>query len=360
LDTGILSYGVKLPKHRIESSEIWNVWKNLATSFFDTLSIGERGVLGPEEDTVTLATAAAKQALERGGIDPVEIDAVFLGSGTSPYATKSAANVIQDSLGVPAYALTADVQCAEKSGSTALWMAAGLIESGQIDRALVIAADTLNRHTQPGMVVEYVSSAAAVAFVLGKENPVASLESWATHSDDQNDYFRVEGERFIQSGSGFIGWVSNWGLLEHVVPAGEALFEKTGLTPEDFQKFAVPQKTGIQPLMTMGKLNLDMMQVLPYVLTAQIGDCGAAGTLLSLAHILDWADAGERIGVLDYGSGAGCDAWSLVTQPLLEERRPETDLVINLLEDKILVDYATMLKYEGKMTRLPHNLSNFY
>jgi hydroxymethylglutaryl-CoA synthase len=112
--------------------------------------------------------------------------------------------------------------------------------------------------------------------------------------------------------------------------------------------------------MTMGQLKLDMMQVLPYVLTAQIGDCGAAGTLLSLAHIMDWADAEERIGVLDYGSGAGCDAWSLVTTPLLEERRPETGNVIGLLDDKIMVDYSTMLKYEHKMMRNPHNLSNFY
>jgi hydroxymethylglutaryl-CoA synthase len=360
LKTGIRAYGVKLPKHRIEASEIWDVWKNLATSFFDVLSIGERAVLGSEEDTITLATAAAEQALKRAGINPEEIDAVFLGSGTSPYATKSAANVLQDCLGIPPRALTADIQCADKSGSSAIWMAAGMIEAGLIDQALVVAVDTMNRHTQPGMVVEYVSSAAAVAFILGKKDPIAVLEDWATHSHDQNDYFRVEGDRFIQSGSGFLGWVSNWGLLENVVPAGQALFEKTGLAPEDFSKFAVPQKTGIQPLMTMGKLELDMMQVLPFVLTAQIGDCGAAGTLLSLAHILDWADADERIGVLDFGSGAGCDAWSLVTTPALEERRPESDNVISLLEDKILVDYATMLKYEGKMMRSPHNLSNFY
>jgi hydroxymethylglutaryl-CoA synthase len=360
LDTGIIAYGVAVPKHRIESQEIWQVWKNLATSFFDTLSIGERGVLGPEEDTLTLATAAAKQALERGEIEAEKIGAVILGSGTSPYATKAAANILQDTLDIPPSALTVDVQCADKSGSTGLWMAAALIESGQIDHALVVAADTVNRHTQPGMVVEYVSSAAAVAFVLGKDNLIATLEDWATHSHDQNDYFRTEGERFIQSGAGFYGWVANWGLLEHVVPAGEALFEKTGLTPEDFSKFAVPQKTGIQPLMTMGQLNLDMMQVLPFVLTAQIGDCGAAGTLLSLAHILDWADAGERIGVLDYGSGAGCDAWSLVTTDLHEERRPESGNVLEQLDDKILVDYATMLKYEQKMMRLPHNLSNFY
>jgi hydroxymethylglutaryl-CoA synthase len=360
LQTGIVSYGAALPKYRIESGEIWKVWKNLATSFFDTLSIGERGVLGPEEDTLTLGVEAAKRALERSGIDPRKIGALFLGSGTSPYATKAAASVMVDALGLPASCLATDIQCADKSGSTALWLAAGLVESGMVEYALVVGADTLNRHTQPGMVLEYVASAGAVAFLLGKQGVIAALEGLATHSYDQNDYFRTEGERFIQPGAGFYGWVASWGLLDHVVPAGKALFEKLGLTPADFAKFAVPQKTGLRPLMTMGKLELDMMQVLPYVLTPQIGDCGAAGVLLSLAHILDFAEPGERIGVIDYGAGAGCDAWSLVCTDLLAERRPQAGLVIQLLDDKIMVDYATMTKFEGKLMQSPHRLSNFY
>lgn len=360
MHTGIVSYGVALPKYRIESNEIWKVWKNLSTSFFDMLSISERGVLGPEEDTLTLAVEAAKRALERSGVAPEKIGAILLGSGTSPYATKAAATVMVDALGLPASAMAADIQCADKSGSTALWMAAGMIEADMMEYALVIGADTINRHTPPGVVFEYVASAGAVAFVLGKENVIAKLEGVATHTCDQNDYFRTEGERFIQPGAGFYGWVANWGLLDHVVPAGKALFEKLNLEPADFSKFAVPQKTGIRPLMTMGKLELDMMQVLPFVLTAQIGDCGAAGVLLSLAHILDFADPGERVGVIDYGAGAGCDAWSLVCTDRLAEQRPETGLVIQLLEDKIMVDYATMTKFEQKLMQSPHRLSNFY
>lgn len=360
MDTGIVAYGVSLPKHRIEAMEIWRVWKNLATDFFDMLSIGERAVLGPEEDTITLATAAARQAIERSGVAPSQIGALCFGSGTSPYAMKSAGTVIQDALGLPATMLVTDIQCAEKSGSTALLLAAALVEAGQVEYALVIGADTMNRHTAPGLVLEYVASAAAVAFVLGKADPIARIEGWTTHSWDQNDYFRIEGERFIQSGSGFYGWVANWGLLDHIIPAGEALFAKLNLTPEDFSKFAVPQKTGIRPLMVMGKLNLEMMQVLPYVLTAQIGDCGAASALLSLAHILDWADAGERLGVIDYGSGAGCDAWAVMTTDALAERRPTAGTVMEQLENKIVVDYATMLKYEHKLLRSAHQLSNFY
>ncbi len=362
LDTGIVSYGTALPRHRIEASEIWQVWKNMAEQFFDLLSISERGVLGPEEDTLTLATAAAEQALARADVPRDKIGALFLGSGTSPYATKAAATVLQDTLGLPANVLTTDIQCAEKSGSTALLLAASMVEAEQVEYALVVAADTMNRHTAPGMVLEYVASAGAVAFLLGKEQAelVAKLEAWKSHSWDQNDYFRIEGERYIQPGAGFYGWVANWGLLDHVVPATKAFFEATGLTADEFTKFAVPQKTGIRPLMTMGKAGLDMMQVLPYVLTSQIGDCGAASVPLSLAHILDWADAGERIGAIDYGSGAGCDVWSLVTTPLLEERRPTGGTVMELLDDKIMVNYATMLKYEHKMLRSPHQLSNFY
>jgi hydroxymethylglutaryl-CoA synthase len=360
VQTGILSYGVALPRYRIDSGEIWKVWKNISISFFDTLSIGERGVLGPEEDTLTLAVSAAKMAIERSHISPEKIGAVLLGSGTSTYATKAAATILIDALGLDHNILATDVQCADKSGSTALWLAAGMVEAGMIDNALVIGADTLNRHTQPGMVLEYVSSAGAVALILGKENPIATLEAMATHSHDQNDYFRTEGERFIQPGAGFYGWVSSWGLLDHVEPAGKALFEKTGLTPQDFSKFAVPQKTGLRPLMTMGKLELEMMQVLPYVLTAQIGDCGAAGVPLSLAHILDFAEPGERVGVIDYGGGAGCDAWSLICTDAIAERRPESGFVYQLLDDKIMVDYATMVKFEQKLIQSPHRLSNFY
>ncbi len=360
METGIVSYGVSLPRHRISAQEIWRVWKNTAQDLFDKLSIGERAVLGPEEDTLTLAAAAAKTALERSGIDKKRIGALLLGSGTSPYATKAAAAILVDALGLPPSMLVADVQCAEKSGSTALLMAASMVEAGQVEYALVIAADTLNRHVSPGLLLEYVASAGAVAFLLGKQDVIGVIEAWTTHNWDQNDYFRLEGERFIQSGAGFVGWVSSWGLLDHVVPSTQEFFAKTGLRPEDFSKFAVPQRHGIRPLMVMGKAGLEMMQVLPFVLTSQIGDCGAASVMLALAHILDWAEHGERIGVIDYGSGAGCDTWSLVTTEQLEARRPTEGTVTSLLDDKLMVDYATMLKYEQKMLRSPNQLSNFY
>ena len=112
--------------------------------------------------------------------------------------------------------------------------------------------------------------------------------------------------------------------------------------------------------MTMGKCGLDMMQVLPYVLTQMIGDAGAAQSFLALAHILDWAEAGELLGVVDYGSGAGCDVWSVRTTEALDALRSSGSKVLEQIEDKVMVDYATMLKCEHKIIRSPDQLSNFY
>lgn len=358
--SGILSYGTAIPRRRIAAASIRAVWGNIAESFFDMLSIGERAVLGPDEDTLTLAVQAARQCLERSPTGAGAIGAVILGSGTSPYATKAAANVLKDALDLPPDALACDLQCAEKSGSTALALARGLVESGVVERALVVAADTPNRHTTPGQVVEYVASAGACAFLIGREAGVAELGPWATHSWDQNDYFRNEGERFIQSGAGFYGWVANWGLLDHVVPAVKGFFEKSSTKAEDYAKFVVPQKTGVRALMTMGKCGLEMMQVLPYVLTQMIGDTGAAQAFLALAHVLDWAEPGELLGVVDYGAGAGCDVWSLRTTEGLDAVRGRGPKVLDQIEDKLMVDYATMLKCEHKIIRSPDQLSNFY
>ncbi|MBL8967272.1 MAG: hypothetical protein JNG85_09695 [Spirochaetaceae bacterium] len=381
--SGILAYGTAVPRRRIAGTEIRAVWGNLAESFLDLLSIGERAVLGPDEDTLTLAVAAGRACLERaaagmaaggaakagggadgaagvGGAAGLGIGAVLLGTGTSPYATKAAAEVLKDALDIPPGALACDVQCAERSGSAALTLARGLVESGVVQRALVVAADTPNRHVAPGQVVEYVAGAGACALLVGRAAGLAELGPWRTHSWDQNDYFRVEGERFIQSGAGFYGWVANWGLLDHVVPAVSDYFAATATGPSDYAKFVVPQKTGVRALMTMGKCGLDMMQVLPYVLTQMIGDAGAAQSFLALAHILDWAEAGELVGVADYGSGAGCDVWSLRTTEALAASRDGAGTVLSQIEDKLMVDYATMLKLEQKLIRPAGQLSNFY
>ena len=91
MKTGIVSYGTYIPRHRIDVQDIFKVWRNVTPEIFDKMSLKERAVLLPDEDSLSLAVAAAKQALERSGLNREQIGAVIFGSGTNPYATKAAA-----------------------------------------------------------------------------------------------------------------------------------------------------------------------------------------------------------------------------------------------------------------------------
>ncbi|MEK7310214.1 MAG: hydroxymethylglutaryl-CoA synthase [Planctomycetota bacterium] len=360
MQTGIVSYGTYIPKHRIDVQDIYKVWRNVTPEIFDRMSLRERAVLMPDEDSITLAVAAAQIALDRSGLKREQIGAVLFGSGTNPYATKPAATVVQDALGLRKDIIAYDIQFAGKSGTSAMITASAFVASGMADYVLAIGTDTLNRHFPPGTQMEYAASAGAFACIIGKDKLIAKLEGSVSYSSDLADYFRTEGERYIQLGGGWIGYVSSWGLLEHLAPAGERLFAKLNLDPKkDFNYVAIHQGNGIQPMMGAGKLGLDMFIVMPYVLTSYIGDCGSASSLIPLAHILDNANPDERILNLSYGWGSGSDALSFVTTKDIEARRPQKDLVMSQVEDKIMLDYALASKYEYKYIRSPMMLTNY-
>jgi len=74
---GIRSYGAYIPLYRLERSEIVKAWR----SPFPVP--GEKAVANYDEDSLTMATAAALDCVT--GIDRQEIDGLFFASTTSPY-----------------------------------------------------------------------------------------------------------------------------------------------------------------------------------------------------------------------------------------------------------------------------------
>jgi hydroxymethylglutaryl-CoA synthase len=327
---------------------------------FDKMSFSERAVIMPNEDTITLAVAAAELALSRAAIDRKAIGALFFGSCTNPYDTKASVTILQDALALRPDIFSFDLQFGGKSGTSAMINAAAYVEAGFCEYALAVGADTLNRHFQPGVQMEYSGSAGAFAAVIGKEGVIARLEGITSVSSDLSDYFRPEGERYIQLGGGWLGYISNWGLLEHAVPAGEALLAKLDLDPtEDFDGVILPQANGIQPMMVGGALGFDVIACMSNVLTASIGDCGSAGVLIPLGRYLDYAEPGERIFLCDYGYGAGADALCLTVTDLMADCQPTTDLVDEQINNKKMLDYGTAMKFEFKYLRPSTQMSNY-
>jgi len=95
---GIVGYGAYVPIYRIKSSTIANQWGDDPASIEKGLMLLEKTVPGPDEDTITIAIAAAKNALKRARIDPQKIGAVYIGSESHPYAVKPSGTVLIDAL----------------------------------------------------------------------------------------------------------------------------------------------------------------------------------------------------------------------------------------------------------------------
>jgi hydroxymethylglutaryl-CoA synthase len=145
------------------------------------------------EDIVVLGIKAAKNAIMNDPIDSSFIDAVFVGSETITYAVKSISNILKDILGLKHNCLTQDVYNACASGTLALLNSIALIESGVIERALIVAVDI---STYPvGSSGESTQGAGAIAMIISKNPRIAVFgKQFGRVSGNINDFFRNAGE----------------------------------------------------------------------------------------------------------------------------------------------------------------------
>jgi 2-acetylphloroglucinol acetyltransferase len=348
--TGIVGYGVWIPYLRVSVDEIYRAWRNQDLRHLkEGLHLRERAVLQPNEDTITLSVGAAERALEHASIDLSRIGAAFLGTCTDPYDSRPSVTVISEALGLPYGVFSADVQFAGKSGTTAVQIGMGLVASRMTEHALCIGTDTINRHSCPGRIAEYSASAAAVAVVLGNQQPIAEITHTSSYASDLSDAFRIAGERYIQDiGDGDKLYPAfEAGMVEHVTKAAKTLFERTGLEPKDYDFAVFQQPNGAIPFVLGERLGFSVDQIKPGVVATDIGDCGAASALLGLAAVLDQAARGCRILVVSYGFGAGADAFSIETTAEIERRR-SSHTVVEALRRKSMIDYATACRLEYK------------
>lgn len=125
----------RLAKDGIETSD---EWINSRTG------ISQRYIASESETTSSLATKAAKLALEDSNINPEEIDLIVLGTSTPDFIFPSTACLIQANLGIE-HGAAFDVQAVCSGFLYALTVADNFIKTGSSKTALVIGADTLTK-----------------------------------------------------------------------------------------------------------------------------------------------------------------------------------------------------------------------
>lgn len=121
----------------VETSDEWILTRT---------GIRERRIAAPDETTSVMGLAAARAALDRAGIAPADVEAIYVATCTPDTIFPSTACLIQAALGASrAYGFDLSSACA--GFMMALDVAAAAIETGRIRNALVIGAEKLSAVT---------------------------------------------------------------------------------------------------------------------------------------------------------------------------------------------------------------------
>lgn len=345
MDAGIVSYGAYVPRYRITPEEIGKVWGADGAAMGVGLNVKRKSVPAPDEDTITISTEALRQALVRGKIDPQDIGALYVGSESHPYAVKPTATVVAQAVGATPNLTAADFEFACKAGTAAIQTCLGMVGAGMIKYGVAIGSDT--SQGAPGDALEYSASAGGAAFVIGRGAVIARVEQTLSYTTDTPDFWRREGQRYPSHSGRFTGEPA---YFRHVSECANRLMQAAGTTPKEYQHVVFHQPNGKFPQRIGRTLGFTDEQMRWGLVTPYIGNTYSGAALIGLANVLDHANPGERVLMVGYGSGAGSDAFEIVTTDALAAYDRGFGVPVQqYLENGHEISYATYAKFRGKI-----------
>jgi hydroxymethylglutaryl-CoA synthase len=338
---GIVGYGAYIPRYRLPGTEIAKVWTNgLGGS-----PVKEKAVAGSDEDVITMAIEAARNAVAVANIDAQHIRAVWVGSESHPYAVKPTSTIVAESIGTSPNIQAADWEFACKAGTEAVQASIGIVGSGMGTYTLSIGMDTAQG--RPGDALEYTAASGGAAFVIGPaEEAYAVYQGSYSYVTDTPDFWRRAGEAYPSHGDRFTGEPA---YFAHTLSSASALMEMMGTTPDDYQYAVFHQPNVKFPSRAAKMLGFKPEQIQAGLLVNNIGNVYSGSCMIGLTAVLDQAKPGDRILMVSYGSGAGSDSFDLrVTDRILEKPKgvPTTQ---EYIDRRTPIDYAMYTRYRGKL-----------
>jgi 3-hydroxy-3-methylglutaryl CoA synthase len=324
---GITSMGAYIPKYRLNVEDIAKFWRIRSAS-------GEKAVAGYDEDSLTMAAAAALDCLGRSD---QAADGLYLATTTHPYKEKQGAAIIASAVDLGRQSWTADFTNSLRAGSIAMRSAIDSVKNGSAKSILVAASDCRTGAPQGRFEPQLGDGAAAI--LIGSDHTIADVEDSYSIFNDFTDLWRTETDDFVQAAEGrFIGVQ---GYTPTMQEAFSGIMKKCSVTPRDFSKIVFYASDGKEHADLAKKMGFEKNQV-QEPLFAQIGNTGTAASLMMLAAALEEAQPEDRI--LFAGYGDGCDVLIFRVTKNIEKFRSKPP-VKGKLTGKTMIDYGKYLNW---------------
>jgi 3-oxoacyl-[acyl-carrier-protein] synthase-3 len=256
----VLGVGSALPKRRVTNAELAESVDTSDQWIVERTGIRSRYVAAEGETTASLATEAARRALDHAGIDALDIDLIVLATATPDQTFPSSATKVQAALGIND-CIAFDVHAVCTGFLYALSVADSMLRSSNAKKALVIGAETFTRLLDwEDRTTCVLFGDGAGALVLSAEETDGGILATRLHADGRhNDLLFVDGG---PSTTGTVGKLRMKGreVFRHAVVnlAGvlNEVLEAAGLTAEQVD-WVVPHQANARILdATAKKLGL--------------------------------------------------------------------------------------------------------
>src|SRR5688500_2310487 len=216
-NAGIIGMGHAYPEGILTNADLEKIVDTSDEWITSRTGIKQRHKAAEDEYTSQFGTSASKQALERAGLKPEDLDLIVCATTTPDQIMPSTGALIQAQLGA-VNAAGMDVFAACSGFLYGVTMVESMIRTGQIKYALVVGAEVLTKYvdyTDRGTCVIFGDGAGAA--VLGPVNSGKGILATKIKSDG-----RYEEQLYARGGGTKVGTTHN------TIDDGQHFFEMKG------------------------------------------------------------------------------------------------------------------------------------
>lgn len=343
--SAITGWGMSVPERVLTNADLEKIVDTTDEWITSRTGIKQRHVSGPDEPASKLAIPAARQAMERAGIEGKDVGLVLVATVCADYPFPSTANLVQHAIGAQCGAF--DLQAACSGFIYAMSVAHQFLANGAIEHALVIGVEEISK------IVDYQDRATCVLFgdgagavVMSASDEPGGLLSFTLGSDgakpellwipaggtkepiteqalrERRQYVQMQGSEVFKFATRVMG------------TAMEEALGRAGLTADDMDLF-IPHQANLRIIEVASKrLNLPPEKV--FVNIEKYGNTSAAAIPIALCEAIEQGRVypGAHLGMVAFGAGltwaAAVVKW---TAPV-----PTVEKVRNLTDDEADAD----------------------
>ena len=323
----ILGLGAYRPSRVVPNSEVVDAIDSSDEWIQQRSGIKQRRFATAEETIQLMSVAASRQAIERAGIEPTQIDCVVVATVSHLLQTPAIAPAIAHELGTD-HAAAFDISAACAGFCHAVALGADMVRGGSARHVLVIGVERLSDITDmKDRGTAFIFADGAGAAVIGpSETPGIGPVVWGSDGDQYDLIRQREDWRDVvgsdqQPGSGVMPHLTmqgnpvfRWASFTMAKVAQQAL-EAAGVTADDLDVF-VPHQANMRIIDAMARSMKLPAHVRIARDIAEQGNTSAASVPLALDRMMVEGEArsGDTALLIAFGAGLAYAA-QVVTVP---------------------------------------------